>query len=685
MDIHRSFTAGAGACGAAGGGGGRATSSTARGRANCGILIILGTALVATHSLCGTKLALRRAAAPTESMFFSGTLWDTAETYDQSGFLGMVKAFLSSSPSPPLKPPPLLCTSISGNGGNWAMSLAVVSESILLYLDEAGDEDALVDLSCVIGASSGSGATMVFMNLLANPNFGIADPGTATHRQARTIARALGFMGMIVDMQQDDMLGEAREVALEKARDWGDGAWEKLVTSTSVAGLFLPFARALVMARRMDTAWLDLPVEELITSQHAAGPSWLDKAEALIKSSYKPDSAWTERIEAFVGSGTLPEEAEQLMKIKPSFSVEEKIQAAQAALFATASDVPTLTASPPAALASSVEDVSRRLKVLCAEFFRDTLNYSVASQALGVHYDDQRPEHHQVATELDLILQEPPIDGLITMVAFEPRSAADKGISGVTYDKHRALAFMSRPTAEAILRSQIYREAVGRCRNGDTTGARDPRHVYLCRYMLAVVDRMRPMQAFGFQEPHQQKPYVARLRDSHVTASFDPLVTASFALRDTTGSDAHNPRIVIMGGYIMRGQLAMLQECYADGLGRPAQFILWSKIGRQLFQQNVLRTLLSATQANYPEHWSDFQAWFDWAPSALFSNVKGAWDCVGTVADIAQTSWKLRLHGAAVARSARGQTGGRRVFDPLPDCEELELAGTAIKIVQGFP
>lgn len=77
------------------------------------------------------------------------------------------------------------------------------------------------------------------------------------------------------------------------------------------------------------------------------------------------------------------------MKIKPSFSVEEKIQAAQAALFATASDVPTLTASPPAALASSVEDVSRRLKVLCAEFFRDTLNYSVASQALGVHYDDR--------------------------------------------------------------------------------------------------------------------------------------------------------------------------------------------------------------------------------------------------------------------------------------------------------
>ena len=28
-----------------------------------------------------------------------------------------------------------LCTSISGDGGNWAMSLAVVSESILLYLD----------------------------------------------------------------------------------------------------------------------------------------------------------------------------------------------------------------------------------------------------------------------------------------------------------------------------------------------------------------------------------------------------------------------------------------------------------------------------------------------------------------------------------------------------------------------
>ena len=96
----------------------------------------------------------------------------------------------------------------------------------------------------------------------------------------------------------------------------------------------------------------------------------------------------------------------------------------------------------------------------------------------------------------------------------------------------------------------------------------------------------------------------------------------------------------------------------------------------------VIRNLQRATRR---VHWSDFQAWFDWAPSALFSNVKGAWDCVGTVADIAQTSWKLRLHGAAVARSARGQTGGRRVFDPLPDCEELELAGTAIKIVQGFP
>lgn len=537
---------------------------------------------------------------------------------------------------------PVLCAALTGNGGNWPITMSFVSETILAYLDEAGDEGALVDLNCVAGGSSASALTLVLMNLLSNPSFGIKQGQPATHRQARRVARALGLLAMMTDLQNGEKGATIGEVIKGYFANWGKGAWKKGLPMKMSAIVF-QFARGIVLARRMNADWVDLPVAD------------------------------------FIGSG------------RGSKKRENVIEAATAAGFIMASDVPVLdvTISAMAAIPettneqieSAVMDVSTRLEFFSHKFFDKLDIAKLQSQVHGVAFDETDVRQFNEASELDLVLQQAPTPGFMTFVYVQERSADDVGSQGMNYTQARVVAFMERSTAEAILRSSVYQTATNDCRAGD-------HRAYMCRYILAVVDKQRPMLLHSLMEPGNQKPHIARLGDSDVVAMYDPLLGGSdaFELKKPKGVDGHNPLLLFIGGFAFRGQVAMLQECYLDGVGaQDSKFIVWNKIVEMSFPKKVVKELMSEpgmAEANY----EDFKAWGAVTPPNVFAEGKAVWNCGDSKlpAHAGGLSWRLRLHGAAVARIARKEALSDMspfrpiVYDPMEQCEAEALAAVAV-------
>jgi hypothetical protein len=273
-------------------------------------------------------------------------------------------------------------------------------------------------------------------------------------------------------------------------------------------------------------------------------------------------------------------------------------------------------------------------------------------------------------SDLDIVLEQAPVQGIMTMVWVQERSDTDVGVAGITYPKTRIMALMGRSTAEKILASPRYQQAISECRQGD-------RRAFMCRYIIAVVDKQRPMFVFAIQEPKNSVPYVEYLRNTDVVAGFDPLASGpDFALQSTREDGGFNPRILILGGYVGRGQFSMLQECYAEAVAPTPAWLFFGKVIEPAFCRDVVKNDLSQNAEEANANWDDYNAWKSSSPANIFIDGKADWDCGARIpANLAGRSWKLRLHGAGVARVDRkvalnDSTPVRHfAFDLMSHCE----------------
>ena len=123
------------------------------------------------------------------------------------------------------------CFAPQGNGGNWASTLGWLSEAVKMRVETAIQRQAKtgkkigLDFSCMTGGSSGSAATVVVMQLLANQN--LFPNAISNHNlfekhnykgillnteQGLLLADAIQLMGLTADLNFSEMLNFYRQV-----------------------------------------------------------------------------------------------------------------------------------------------------------------------------------------------------------------------------------------------------------------------------------------------------------------------------------------------------------------------------------------------------------------------------------------------------------------------------------------
>lgn len=538
----------------------------------------------------------------------------------------------------PATAPVAWCAALSGNGGNWAVTLSFLSEALLLYLEEHPAATAL-DLRCGVGACSGAASLLVFRNLLANPSFGVPASGPASREQAHAVARALSFLALVTDLTDLEMASTLRHVVRTRLEDWGDRAWGKAVLAFDLPSLLVQFGHTLLLARHMDGQLAEHEVAAAIRGHcNSTEPECSLAQETLRAFASKAGMARLADLPQLQGRGATETEQEQLA------SVMKDIGAYAQGLMAQTLRRRGYGGAEPATAPALLR-----------------MGLGAELQTSGM-VADPRSE-----TELDRLLSESPDEGLISVTFAEARDPGESFLDS-TFKGSHILALMARSTAEAILRSPSYRRKVLACRAGAATAACGRAD----RYVLAVVESLRPMLAVGGTEVGFMRPVVAPLSELGIAATFDPRANSSeaWALRPTSGPSARDAREILLGSWVERGLSVSLAEFYAEGSGR-GEHVAYALFGKD---RDAIMTKMSVEQlsrdvAEGEANWAEYASWAQHRPPGAFIDGSANWDCGKFLpAHVTRDSWQQRLHGAARARAGRGASG-QQILDPMGACE----------------
>lgn len=530
------------------------------------------------------------------------------------------------------------CVALSGNGGNWASTLGFISEALLLKVKqlelEASPESAKVNLRCSVGASSGAATTVLLRSLLANPSFGVSSDGLATLAQARSIGRALSFLAQTTDLGKWEIANTLMEVIKTKFEDWGEEAWAKNAVAIDVPHTLLQFGRTIALARHMESAWTELDVTDMISSHCSAFnvTAWFKT-----KGCHKSELVDVAKNAGLIHAADLPAPKTQ----------DDQTQAAQ-------------------------DEVQEQLTFIMEDVSAHLLDFTKRKlKTIGFTFGQTNGLEVKPGTEnmVDKVLAETPEDGFMT-ATFAHQTDYDPLLGKAHYATARVLAFMSRGTAEAILASQSYRRQILACSRQDASGCRN-----VNRFILAVVETVRPMIVLPTMEPGMLKPHSAPLSSMGVTAIFDPKIASmaeSLALKSTSEGGNFDPIELILGGFVDRGQSVALQQFYTEGMKQSGdvEFALFGKATDPLTAKKAVAELLSE-EADGEANWQLYKDWASPRPTNTFIDGYINWDCgAGLPANIRGASWQLRLHGATRARMGLADGVQADIFDPMKACED---------------
>jgi hypothetical protein len=532
------------------------------------------------------------------------------------------------------------CIALSGNGRRWASTLGFMSEALQLFIDEIG-YDRSINLRCAVGAQSGAAAIILFQRLLANKNLGIPDNGLATPEQARAVARALSVLAQISELNELEIrMIDKYIMETSQMQTWRKEAWPKNKAPSEVKGAMMQYIRAIVLAEHMKPELADLKVADFITDHSDRGGFSMEELRSTAES---------------VGLRVitdLPMLSPSKQRVYDETSLESLAAKASVGL--------------QAQLEAIMSDVSSGVSKVAEDFLSGISITNVSLiQRNGINTLARAGDIFK-ESPLDKLLKESPMDGFISVTFVHAKNNTLADIKGASYAGLRVLAMMSRSTAEAVMASPSYKAQLACCRHPDRP--ENQCSVHGCnnadRYIIGVVDHMRPMLTLSLMEPGNNRPHAATLSQLGVTAVFDPEYGFSDAedmVLEAT-SDLFNPIKLVLGGLVDRGQSVKLQEFYTEG--RQLQnvgFALFGIDGESKEARNLVKNVLDggsgfrnavkrrlAGRGMAGNNWKHFMDWAQPRPTSTLFDGNVYLDCRQFRKQL--TPWQLRVKGVIAAR-----------------------------------
>ena len=134
------------------------------------------------------------------------------------------------------------CLVPQGNGGNWASTLGWMSATLEqrhqegLKLTNKGQKVGFF-LGCMAGGSSGSVATVLYMNLLTNSNLVPSSEVSEilNLEELENVYRALRFISISADLNQFELLNFYRQFIVENIKGFASGSLSNSQTLKNIS------------------------------------------------------------------------------------------------------------------------------------------------------------------------------------------------------------------------------------------------------------------------------------------------------------------------------------------------------------------------------------------------------------------------------------------------------------------
>lgn len=391
------------------------------------------------------------------------------------------------------------CFAPQGNGGNYAATLAWMSETLRLRVQHAAEIEETTGrqvkfhLGCMTGGSSASQVTGIMMNILQNQNL---IPGAHTDRllslsETRIVADALRFMSLTADAAALEMLNVYRQVILENL--------EGKVSSSIAKSRLLDRLSRLVTGNRMP-AWWDAQT--------------VNADQVLVDFLTTSLLASTMDLELLYGEGIFTGDYESYFQTDYAHYHEEELfpedRAVHLRRYSSLAEMPRQE-TDPRAYDNAALDLQRRASSLGAradKFISSLFRFGrFNTRYLHGAYDAPEP--------LRSIAEQPMGKGFctITMGALYP-SAAEIDLQRLpNYSDLQAIVMCSAETIDALLAQP---ELISDLQNNPFMG----------NFVLAEVKNLRGALALGLREPILMSELAGEVGDQRIelVSYFDPRV-----------------------------------------------------------------------------------------------------------------------------------------------------------------
>jgi hypothetical protein len=371
------------------------------------------------------------------------------------------------------------CFAPQGNGGNWAATLAWVSETINLRILEADHERKNgkrvgLYLGCMTGGSSGSVVTATLSAILSNKSLlpGKTSQSVLTIDEARVVSRAVRFVAQSADYNLRELvrffghaaLRQADKTFREKAAEiFGAEApkwWDGGLGTVSPKMMLVDFATSLHLAATMNRELLD----------------------RTISSALKDRELQVYRNRGVTMAADLPQ-------------------------FAGLPDVPRASTDEGGDFASAFSKQGAFLQRAADDFVSKQFAFG---EYASRHARDLGPRGGDY--KLKRTLDAPMADGFCSITMASLQSLKQETVAQPEYGTLSPVVFCSESTIKVLLASDVYRSYVK---------AKNP---YVSRFVLAVVPSTRGAIVPSIREPELMDRLISPLSggELEVTTFYSP-------------------------------------------------------------------------------------------------------------------------------------------------------------------
>lgn len=217
-------------------------------------------------------------------------IWNTYFLLSLMVFCSTSVLSLASESPFPKKPDYLIneCSILQGNGADWAAIFAWLAEDLSIKAEKAENYErtnpgklAGISFTCMVGGSSGSAASMVFMQLLKNRQLGLEFLGKHTLgvQDTKLVSKALRVIAYSVDLTAKEKFKFIKHALHMVLWVYPIDVMKALVVNEKFPNrwtfklldgnyIFYYFANTLLLARYITRDLINLPISKVLPSKY---------------------------------------------------------------------------------------------------------------------------------------------------------------------------------------------------------------------------------------------------------------------------------------------------------------------------------------------------------------------------------------------------------------------------------